>query len=497
MSNSTTRHRTVKGRLYKRDRKGREHPATSRVKGGYWLQYTVKGKRYRRKLLHPDRTPITDIREAEAERDRILAPFTTADELEQLKAIEARLEEATARHEVAERKAVPDLLFESAWPAYLDSRARPDSGQGTLANYERHLRQFREWLASAHPEVTTVPGVTGEIAKDYAREIDGGRISANTYNKRINFLRLFYRIMVEEGRAEANPFVDIRRKRLQTNSRKELTVDQVYRLLSNARGELALVLGLGYFTGMRRGDCCTLRWSEVDLRRGIIKRIPNKSRTRSDNPTPVKIGIAGDLHNALSSVPPEQRSGYVLPEMAELYNSPNRRDRISRMITEHFERCGIRTQREGTGKYTDPETGELIDTGKRAVTEYGFHSLRYSYISHHAERGTPQAAIQANAGHRSPAMTEHYTRISDDAAREMAQVLCVRNKTPGPYLIDGKNVLGPKPTALPDWAVALVEKMDEGNWQEIKHSLLAGSPGFPEDESRNGTTCQPHNRSIC
>ena len=59
-------------------------------------------------------------------------------------------------------------------------------------------------------------------------------------------------------------------------------------------------------------------------------------------------------------------------------------------------------------------------TGCRAIVELGFHSLRYSYISHNAEKGTPAAIIQKNAGHANPAMTEHYTRISDQAALQYA-----------------------------------------------------------------------------
>ena len=72
---------------------------------------------------------------------------------------------------------------------------------------------------------------------------------------------------------------------------------------------------------------------------------------------------------------------------------------------------------------TDPETGENIKTGCRAVVEVGFHSLRYSYISHNAEAGTPAAVIQRNAGHANPAMTEHYTKISDRAAVKYAAAL--------------------------------------------------------------------------
>ena len=64
-------------------------------------------------------------------------------------------------------------------------------------------------------------------------------------------------------------------------------------------------------------------------------------------------------------------------------------------------------------------------SGARAIAVYGFHSLRYSYVSHNAEAGTPAAVIQRNAGHANPAMTEHYTRISDDNALKYAAALSI------------------------------------------------------------------------
>ena len=76
----------------------------------------------------------------------------------------------------------------------------------------------------------------------------------------------------------------------------------------------------------------------------------------------------------------------------------------------------------GTGTNFD-ENGKPHKTGKRAVVEVGFHSLRYSYVSHNAEAGTPAAVIQRNAGHSNPAMTAHYVKISDRAAVEYANVL--------------------------------------------------------------------------
>ena len=47
--------------------------------------------------------------------------------------------------------------------------------------------------------------------------------------------------------------------------------------------------------------------------------------------------------------------------------------------------------------------------------------------------------IQRNAGHANPAMTEHYTRISDDNALKYAAALAM------PELEEGNVIHGPEP----------------------------------------------------
>lgn len=64
------------------------------------------------------------------------------------------------------------------------------------------------------------------------------------------------------------------------------------------------------------------------------------------------------------------------------------------------------SQKAGTGK----------GTGKRAVIAVGFHSLRHTYVSLHAERGTPAAMIQNIVGHSNLAMTRHYTHVNTELA---------------------------------------------------------------------------------
>ena len=142
---------------------------------------------------------------------------------------------------------------------------------------------------------------------------------------------------------------------------------------------------------------------------------------------------AREYRELLAGLP---RTGvYVLPDMADRYLH-NRLSSLIAAIRRQFEKCGIQTRAPGTGAtYHYKGKKKIYHKTRRAVVLYGFHSLRYSYISHNAEAGTPAAVIQRNAGHSNPAMTEHYTRISDEAAVKYAAALAL----PQPEAAEGES----------------------------------------------------------
>src|SRR5208282_2951826 len=158
------------------------------------------------------------------------------------------------------------------------------------------------------------------------------------------------------------------------------------------------LLALGIYSGLRLGDCATLRWGEVDLPRAMIRRIPNKTARR--NPKPVIVPIHPILRDMLAVTPLDQRREYVLPEMAALYI--HRTDMVTDMVQRHFKACGITLHKPGTG--TDD---------KRAVIEVGFHSLRHTFVSLCRESNAPLSVVESIVGHSSPAMTRHYTHVGE------------------------------------------------------------------------------------
>ena len=244
-------------------------------------------------------------------------------------------------------------------------------------------------------------------------------ISPNTFNKHINLLHLAFRVLKKQARQTINPWEDIPRKRLATQSRRELTVDELRKVCGTATGEMRLLLALGIYSGLRLGDCATLRWCEIDIHRRIIRRIPNKVARR--NNTPVLIPIHTALYAMLTAIPDAERNEYVLPETAAAYIT--RSDNVTDPVQSHFVACGISVHRPGTGKIEDPAGGKPVETGKRAVVEVGFHSLRHSFVSLCREANAPLSVVEAIVGHSTPAMTRHYTHTSEAAASKAVAAL--------------------------------------------------------------------------
>jgi integrase len=111
--------------------------------------------------------------------------------------------------------------------------------------------------------------------------------------------------------------------------------------------------------------------------------------------------------------------------------------RASRLGATKPEHCLLPTQRDKHTRTTDPLHGgsgwdpahpqssfdaEWDDLREKAKIEHRrFHDLRHSYISRCGEAGIALSVVQAQVGHMSGAMTQHYTHISEGAVHKAAK----------------------------------------------------------------------------
>jgi integrase len=434
----------------------------------FYVRWTVNGKTITKALRDDNGQPITTKRAAEDARTKVMAPFTVADEAAGLESIAGQLAGRKAELATLEEQNNPPMPFVRAWSEFLASGARPDTGPDTLAVYEGQFGQFVDWMKEHHPELNALRDVTTAIAQEYASYLSSmvnhGRLTANTYNKHLNMLMLVFRVLYRAAKLTENPWMHpkkggtIHRKALTTQTRRELTVDDLRKVCQSAPdGEMRTLFALGVYTGLRLLDCATLLWSEVDLKRGTIVRIPHKI-SRKPNVQPVIVPIHPALQAILEDIRAENQGEYVLPKTAPAYAAGGTsKRRIINAIQDHFATQGVKVYAPGTGP----------GTGKRAIVQIGFHSLRHTFVSICREANVPLAVVESIVGHHNPAMTRHYTHTGESASRAAVATL--------PTLIGEATVPEPKrdPEAILREIKAIAESTTEENWRDKKAALIA------------------------
>lgn len=420
---------------------------TSGKKGHYYFRYIQSGKEFRTRLLDLAGNPITRKPEAQEAAARILKPIMETDRAEQYRLIQNNIRDAENAAEIAQVELINSKARISAgWELYMSCPKRLKSCKqydaedipknSTTAYYRSYYQHFADWMNTKYPDVFLLSNLTKEHIIRFGNELRK-QTAPGTFNKYRFFLISFYSALAEDKKINVveNPFNALDREDISVNSRRELSIDELNTIIDRATGDLKLLLQVGTFTGLRLGDCCTLQWGEIDLRRLIIRRKPRKTAKKTQKI--VTIGLPSILFRALDSIPTTKRNGYLFPRYAEMYLLPHGPGKVTRIIQSHFKTCGIEVHAPGTGmKYHYEGKQKIYDKSKRAIVQVGFHSLRHTWVSLHAMRGTPQAIIQDTAGHANPAMTEHYTHVSIEAAQRAAAALEIPQLGARPDMID-------------------------------------------------------------
>ena len=400
--------------------------AASRSKGAGCLEkhgrtwravWSVDGKVFRRS------TGENTIREAKKKLEEFTAPYRlkmeagkdaraakVADRVGLAATATALKAGAKAKRAEAGRLAMP---LPKAWEAFAGSLTRKPVSPATMRMYEGVWDAFLRWMRENRPAVVGVADVDADTAQEYMRAVRA-RWSPKTFNNHKTFLGMMWRVLDEEGAGleGGNPWQKIKPLDLETHSRRELTVEELARIVGPLEGEMRVLFAIGIYTGLRLGDAVALDWGAVDLVRGFIQWTPHKTRKHG---TVVRIPLFPALAAILAEIPARQRRGRILPQLAAEYSAHNQY--TAERVRKVFADAGIDTQGD-TGR-ANPKNAQ---TTRKAV-EVGFHSLRHTFVSLCANAGVPLHIVQAIVGHTNAAMTGHYFHVSDDALRGAVGVL--------------------------------------------------------------------------
>ena len=132
------------------------------------------------------------------------------------------------------------------------------------------LGRFVSFMRAQYPKCVELTEVTRSMGRAFMEAEAGRGIAARTWNGMLMLLRSACRELLPEG--ALNPFAGLITKAGETVFRKPFTPEEMRTILEVARNDdfIRPLIVTGMCTALRRGDCCLLKWQDVDLARRFI-----------------------------------------------------------------------------------------------------------------------------------------------------------------------------------------------------------------------------------
>lgn len=283
--------------------------------------------------------------------------------------------------------------------AYLDHlRVEKGLARNTLDAYGRDLAEYARWVEA------TVGRPLCEVRQDdlrfYLLARKQGGLSARSLRRKASSLRGLYRFLQRDGYTDENPTELLELPRLGSPLPKDLTLDEVDRLL--AQPDPATPLGVRdqallevlYATGLRVSELLGLRLQDLNLEVGYVVAYGKGKKERL---VPVGEVALERLKAYLTGVRPGLAKSARVPHV-------------------FLNRFGGRLSRQGFWKTLHRYALQAGVTSP--VTP---HVLRHSFATHLLERGADLRSVQIMLGHASISTTQIYTHLNRERLKQIYQ----------------------------------------------------------------------------
>lgn len=353
----------------------------------YMAKWSYKGKVYYRTTGETKREKALQV------LAKFIKPYQEENEIEVLNNLIAKAKSAeTLKSESVDAEA--NVPLDEALDTFLADLSMADVTEGTKKNYRMYFGGFTRWLEKHHPEVRDMKQVTEDLAKEFL-EYEKDVVGLDTYNFRLVFYKRVWKVLGKAAGCPSNVWDKFeKRKGCKNRMRRALTMDELAKLFEHIKNDdqATLLFTVGVYTGLRRGDCCTLRWEAVDFARREIVIVPQKTKRHLSSPLhiPIHPSLYALLRARKRKVEAEGigDGGYVLPA----FKSNDKHTAVK--IKKVFDDCGIETSRPD-------EKGH-----RKFIT--GFHSLRHTFVSLTVNGGMSPMLVQSITGHSTIKMLGAY-----------------------------------------------------------------------------------------
>lgn len=251
----------------------------------------------------------------------------------------------------------------------------PEKAENTRRHQERQLTWWEGELGNIRLHALTPARIT-EARDDLMA--DRG-VSGPTANRYTAVLSHVFTRALQWGWVRENPVRGIAKRRENPGRTRFLSKDELARLLESCRqsrqSDLELMVMMALATGTRRGELLSLRWSEVDLERGLARLVDTKN---------------GDKRAVTLTPTVRARLSERQPKTGLVFHAPGEPERP-----------------------LDPRGAFEAACERAGIEDFKWHDLRHTTASYLAMSGATLAEIAAVLGHKTLQMVKRYAHLSD------------------------------------------------------------------------------------
>ena len=267
----------------------------------------------------------------------------------------------------------------------------------SVTRYEQVITEFIEFLGpvGAFDLRAVEPSHVQEfVAANEKRGRAGTTIEIN-----LKIIASIFNTATRAGLIASNPAANVELPQAIGEEREPFTWGEVQTLISHAKGDWKTAILLSAFAGLRLGDAVRMEWEQVDLAKGTIKFVPQKTSRRGKTLEIPLHKILRKHLEELAGTDAAQRSKYITPTLVTRPISG--RIGLSREFAELMESAHVACDQ------IVPRDGR-----SRQFRRKTFHSLRHFHVSALANSGVDEGTRATLVGHADPKQTRRYSHLN-------------------------------------------------------------------------------------
>tara|TARA_B100000676_G_scaffold311610_1_gene382129 strand:- start:1130 stop:2020 length:891 start_codon:yes stop_codon:yes gene_type:complete len=263
--------------------------------------------------------------------------------------------------------------------------------KNTINAYKNDIYEFSCWMKDKH--IGDYKSVAENHINEFIAHLFKKNLKSSSVNRKISSLKNFYLFLLKKKQINASPLSEIISPKKEQYLPSSMSENEVEKLLNSPNTSIDIenrdkaMIEMLYATGMRISELVSLKITDIDLERSVLKVLGKGSKERL-------IPFGEQALDSLNSYLNKRKKSIA----KEVFIS-NRGTKMSR--TTFWQRIKIYLSREGLDNSISP------------------HTLRHAFATHLLNRGADLRSVQLLLGHSDLSTTQIYTHIAKQRLGEV------------------------------------------------------------------------------